>query len=92
MEQLYNNLDALSYKNININEILISFSLRKLLMFTKDKIFPILKLLLLEKKIVLYSQKSNNVCSFILSLISLIPGSTIFNISEGNSIKNFKVK
>ncbi len=86
------NLNSLSYKNININEILISFSLRKLLMFCKDKIFQILKFLFLEKKILVYSQISNNVCSFILSLISLIPGCSIFNIKEGNSIKNFIVK
>ena len=39
-------------------------------MFCKEKIFALIKLVLLEKKIIVYSHVSNNVCSFILSLIS----------------------
>lgn len=91
MEQLYANYESISFKNININEIFMSFSLRKLFMFCKDKLFTILKLLLLEKKIVVYSHISNNICSFILSLVSLIPGNSLFNLNIGTSEKNFLV-
>lgn len=91
LDQLYANYESISFKNLNINEIFMSFSLRKLVMFCKDKLFTLLKLILLEKKIVVYSHVSNNVCSFILSLISLIPGNSLFNLNMGSSIKNFKV-
>lgn len=89
LEQLFANYESISFKNININEIFMSFSLRKLFMFSKEKIFTILKMILLEKKIIVYSHISNNVCSFILSLVSLIPGNTLFNLNIGNSVKNF---
>jgi hypothetical protein len=92
IEDLYSDLDSLCYKNININEIFINFSTRKLLYFCKDKIFSILKFMFLEKKILIYSQTSNHVCAFILALLSLLPGSWIFNMGEIESIKAYKVK
>ena len=69
LEELYANYESISFKNLNINEIFMSFSLRKLFMFCKEKIFAILKLILLENKIIVYSNKSNNVCSFIISIV-----------------------
>jgi hypothetical protein len=89
LEQLYANYEAISFKNININEIFMSFSLRKLFMFCKEKIFTLLKLIMLEKRIVVYSHVSNKICSFILSLVSLIPGNSLFNLNIGSSVKNF---
>jgi hypothetical protein len=91
LQELYANYESISFKNLNINEIFMSFSLRKLFMFCKEKLFAILKLILLEKKIIVYSHVSNNVCSFILSIISLIPGNTLFNLNLGNSVRNFNV-
>jgi hypothetical protein len=91
MQELYANYESLSFKNVNTSEIFMSFSLRKLFMFCKDKLFALLKMILLEKKIVVYSHVSNNVCSFILSLISLIPGNFLFNLNIGNSVINYKV-
>lgn len=38
LDQLYTNFVSLNYKNININEIFITFSLRKLFMFMKEKV------------------------------------------------------
>jgi hypothetical protein len=91
LEELYANYKSISFKNINISEIFMSFSLRKLFMFCKEKIFTLIKLLLMEKKIIVYSHISNNVCSFILSLVSLIPGNALFNLNMGPNIKHFNV-
>ena len=92
LEELFANYKSISFKNLNISEIFMSFSLRKLFMFCKEKIFALIKLILLEKKIIVYSHISNNVCSFILSLISLIPGNSLFNLTIGSSIKKFNVR
>ena len=51
----------------------------------KDKIFEIIKLLLLEKKILIFSHISHNVCSFIFSLLSLFPGNSFFNLDKNYS-------
>jgi hypothetical protein len=61
-------------------------------MFSKEKLFTIMKCMFMEKKIIVYSQLSNNICSFILSLISLIPGNSLYNLNIGHTIKLFQVK
>ena len=80
IEDLYNNYKISSMNSWNVNEILASFSLKKLLSLTKDKIFAIMKLAMLEKKILVYSHISNNVCSFIFSFLSLFPCNALFNL------------
>ena len=80
IEDLYSNYKISSKSSVNINEIFASFSLKKLLSLTNDKIFSIIKLIMLEKKILVYSHISNNVCSFIFSLLSLFPCNAFFNL------------
>ena len=80
IEDLYSNYRISIMKSINVNEILASFSLKKLLSLTKDKIFSLIKLIMLEKKILVYSHISNNVCSFIFSFLSLFPCNAFFNL------------
>ena len=74
INELYENYRFDSKMNFNISEMTFIFATRKLLCFTKEKIFMILKMILLEKKILVFSTISGNVCSFIYNLISLIPG------------------
>ena len=88
ISELYNNFIEDKFK-MDINEIFLSFSVKKLLLFTKEKIFTIIKMILLEKKILAYSHISGNVCSFIYNLLSLIPGQFLFNLRHGNSVINY---
>ena len=60
-----------------------------ILCFTKEKIFLILKMILLEKRILIFSNISGNVCSFLYNLLALIPGQILFNLKNGNDIKNY---
>ncbi len=89
ISELYNNLNWDSFSKMDINDIFLTFNVKKLLLFTKEKIFTIIKMLLLEKKILVYSQVSGDVCSFIYNLISIIPGQLLFNLRTGNSVKNY---
>lgn len=89
IEELYNNYSNLSLSSLNINEVLISFSLKKLFFLCEEKIFTLMKLLMLEKKIAVYSHISSNVCSFIFSLLSLFPGNSFFNLNYGDNINNY---
>ena len=71
------NLDILYNRLFNIKDLKHSmwiFNLRKIYCFLKEDIFTVIKLILLEKKIIVYSQIPSNVSMFILSLISLLPG------------------
>ena len=51
IEDLYSNYSNNYMSRINVMEILESFSLKRLIYFTRDKIFSLIKLIMLEKKI-----------------------------------------
>ena len=89
ISEIYNNYRFDEHMNYNISEMNLIFATRKLLCFTKDKIFMILKMILLEKKILVFSTTSGNVCSFIFNLISLFPGQILFNFKNSESINNY---
>ena len=89
INKLYENYRFDSQMNYNLSEMTFIFATRKLLCFTKEKIFMILKMILLEKKILVFSAISGNVCSFIFNLISLIPGQILFNFRNSKSIFNY---
>ena len=76
------NLDILYNSLLNINDTennKWTFNLRKIYCYLKEDIFTLIKLILLEKKIIVYSQIPSNVSLFIMTLISLLPG----EISQG---------
>jgi hypothetical protein len=50
IEDLYGNYSNNYLSKIKVGEILASFSLKRLISFTRDKIFGIIKLIMLEKK------------------------------------------
>ena len=76
------NLDILYNSLFKINDTKNNkwmFNLRKIYCYLKEDIFILIKLLLLEKRIIVYSQIPSNASLFIMSLISLLPG----EISQG---------
>ena len=89
INEIYDNYRFDENMNYNISEMNFIFATRKLLCFTKEKIFMILKMILLEKKILVFSTISGNVCSFIYNLISLFPGQILFNFKNSVSIINY---
>ena len=89
IEELYSNYKLSVMRSINVNEILASFSLKKLLSLTNEKVFSIMKLIMLEKKILVYSHISNNVCSFIFSFLSLFPCNAFFNLDYNGTGSKF---
>ena len=89
IEDLYGNYSNNYLSKIKVGEILASFSLKRLISFTRDKIFSIIKLIMLEKKILVYSHISNNICSFIFSFLSLFPGGAFFSLDEEGRTKSY---
>ena len=89
IEDLYSNYSNNYMSRINVMEILESFSLKRLIYFTRDKIFSLIKLIMLEKKILVYSHISNNICSFMFSFLSLFPGGSFFNLDNEGRAKTY---
>ena len=89
INDLYQNFFLDGETNFRLDEMNFVFASRKLLCFTKEKIFVILKMIILEKRILIFSNISGNVCSFLYNLLALIPGQILFNLKNGNDIKNY---
>ena len=84
--ELYGNSDISKYNNVEISEIYEGLSLCNVISFTKEKIFELIKLLLLEKNILVFSSLACNVCSFIFSLLSIFPGGVLFDMTYGKKV------
>ena len=89
IEDLYSNYSRNYMSKIKVSEILESFSLKRLIYFTRDKIFSLIKLIMLEKKILVYSHISNNICSFMFSFLSLFPAGAFFSLDNEGRTKNY---
>ena len=89
INDLYQNFFLDGETNFRLDEMNFVFASRKLICFTKEKIFLILKMILLEKKILIFSNISGNVCSFLYNLLVLIPGQILFNLKNGTDVKNY---
>ena len=89
IEDLYSNYSNNYMSKVKVNEILESFSLKRLIYFTRDKIFSLIKLIMLEKKILVYSHISNNICSFMFSFLSLFPGGAFFSLDDKGNPKKY---
>ena len=89
IDELYQNFFFDGETNFRVDEMNFVFATRKLICFTKEKIFLILKMILLEKKILIFSNISGNVCSFLYNLLALFPGQILFNLKSGTDIKNY---
>jgi len=89
IKDLYQNFFLDGETNFRLDEMNFVFATRKLMCFSKEKIFLIIKMILLEKKILIFSNISGNVCSFLYNLLAIIPGQILFNLKNGNDIKNY---
>ncbi|XP_065065911.1 late secretory pathway protein AVL9 homolog [Rhopilema esculentum] len=65
---------SLSFSNINDSMYLVGLNVGDLVLKLKQKALVLVKLLLLEKKVLFWGSPVGNVCSSIMSLLSLIPG------------------
>ena len=84
--ELYGNSEISRYNTVEISEIYEGLSLCNLMGFSREKIFELMKLLLLEKNILVFSSLACNVCSFIFSLLSLFPGGALFDMTYGKKV------
>ena len=70
------------------------FNIRKVVLLLKDDLLVIIKLILLEKRIIVYSQIPSNASLFIMAILSIFPGNysngrTFFDEQNGTPFKIF---
>lgn len=75
LQETYNNLNAcLSEEHLIGQQIYLGLSVRDLVLQFKHKIVMLFKLILLEKKVIFLKSPVKELCTPILSLLSLFPG------------------
>ncbi|XP_006822126.1 late secretory pathway protein AVL9 homolog [Saccoglossus kowalevskii] len=87
LKELFENLN-LSISSSLTNEpsqIYLGLSVRDLIMHFKHKILVLFKLLLLERRVLIFGSPVKNLCSIILSMVSLFPGMIESGLSESVS-------
>ncbi|KAG1453127.1 hypothetical protein G6F56_007649 [Rhizopus delemar] len=84
LNELYINLTKNYCRPIDDSELYMGTCLRELVYIFKSKTLTLLKLLLLEKRILFYGYPVERLCTFQYSLISLIPG-LLRNLKDSGS-------
>ena len=75
LEEAYRQLNAsCCEQNLEASQKFLGLSCRELVMKMRHKIVAIFKLLLLERKVLVYGTPVKPVCSSLLALLSLFPG------------------
>ncbi|KAF9288793.1 late secretory pathway protein avl9 [Mortierella alpina] len=74
LAQFYGSLDATVPESIPDSAFLMGTSLRELVKKFKYKVLVLLKLLLLEKRVIFFGYPVETLCTYQYSLISLVPG------------------
>ena len=75
--------------NIEYASLFTGLPLRQLILTLKENLLVLLKLIILERRIIIYSHTPSTVSSFILALCSLIPGLLAFG---GTQLTSAKIK
>lgn len=73
IENLYDNLNQLFSTKLDENDMYVGMSLRELIYRLRFRVLTLLKALLLEKKIIFFSNNTEVLCASQFSLVSLIP-------------------
>ncbi|KAM3137147.1 hypothetical protein pb186bvf_010693 [Paramecium bursaria] len=88
---LYENISlSMDYKicihNLEMSEMMIDTNIISIFIIFKDKIFKILKAMMLELKIIVFSLSSSICSKFLITLISLIPGLLQYDIQNKSAV------
>ena len=75
LKELYLNLNSILTKELlTTSEVFLGLSPRDLILLFTHKIIVLFKLILLEKKVLFYKSPVKELCTSILTLLSLFPG------------------
>lgn len=86
LEEFYGGANHMSIK-IKYGDFYTGLDLKRLVIYMKHNILTIMKLILLEGKVVVYSSKASKAWTFVLTLISLLPGGVNFNFGKEDKIR-----
>jgi len=90
LEEFYNNANTHSVDKLTYTDFITTNNyLEKFCKFLGSNLLTLLKAIMLEKKIVVFSEKSSTVSQFIISILSLFPGCVLFKFDQNEVVKAY---
>ena len=87
LEEFFGSTNQIANRHVKYTEFYHGFDLKRIVIFMKQNILTVLKLMLMEGKVMVYSQKASKVCTFVLTLISLLPSTMNFNYEDSDRVQ-----
>mmetsp|Transcript_3500 Transcript_3500/g.3240 ORF Transcript_3500/g.3240 Transcript_3500/m.3240 type:complete len:238 (-) Transcript_3500:997-1710(-) len=84
LEEFFLSANSVGCKMIKYIDFYTCCDMKRIVIFLKQNLLSILKLILLEGKVIVYSTKASKVSTFIMTLLSLLPGAANFNSDEND--------
>ena len=78
LQQFYNNVNEFGSNKIEYSDFFSGLDIKRLFLFLKHQTLTLLKLLMCEGRVVVYSLQASKVTSFLLSLVPMFPGILCF--------------
>jgi len=74
---------------INYGDFISNIPIGEVTKFLGSNLLTLIKMILLEKKILVFSDNTSSLSQFMVGIISLLPGNILFNYWNGKEIKNY---
>jgi hypothetical protein len=89
LREFYKSANGFSKNSISYSDFISNIKINEITKFLGSNLLSLIKLLLLEKKVIAFSETASLVSEFMVGIISLLPGNILFNYTEGREIHYF---
>lgn len=89
LQEFYRSANKLSSEGLSYSDFISNIDIKEVTGFLGSNLFSLMKLIMLEKKIIVFSEKASLVSQFIIGILTLFPGCTLFCHQEGSQIKDY---
>lgn len=89
LKEFYESANSYSISKIGYSEFITSNTLNSFVQLLGSNLLTLLKMIILEKKIIVFSEKPSVISQFMIAILTLFPGWILFKFNEGKKIKDY---
>lgn len=89
LKEFYDDANSHSVDNIEYTDFLSNDHLEDFLKFLGPNLLTLLKMIMLEKKIIIFSEQSSKVSQFMIAILALMPAIILFKFNDAKHIKTY---
>lgn len=89
LKEFYQNANHHSNEALSYSDFISNFNMTEITNFLGSNLLSLIKMMLLEKKIICFSETASSVSQFIIGILTLLPGGILFNYNENQQINDY---